>query len=189
MYQKMKKRKSKFQYEIKAERKNVISKGSILKKINNYLNSNINFKNIKKNIKLTASYISIVIMLWLISIYIISLFNDNSKNAIFDFQFFLLIQVIALIPICVFESFKNDESHEIKKKRFELYNFLSDSILLVIIGYLIFFSEMAEKTNMVQTILTKSKNILILIALLSTPIKIYYSTKLFLFSRKESARK
>lgn len=189
MYQKMKKRKSKFQYEIKAERKNVISKASIFKKINNYLNFNNNFKNKINKIKPTASYIIMVLVLLIFSLFIISLFNDDSKNAIFDFQFFSIIQVLTLIPIFVFESVRNNESHEDKKKRFELCDFILDSILLVIIGYLIVFSEMAEKTNMVKTTLTKSKNILILIVLLLTPIKIYYSTKLFRFSRKENSRK
>ena len=83
----------------------------------------------------------------------------------------------------------NNDSQKTKKKKFELYVFILDSILLVILGYLIVFSEMAEKTNMVKTILTRSKNILNVIVLFLTPIKIYYSFQFFRYSRKEDDRK
>ena len=189
MYKKMRKRNSKFQYGIKAERKNVVKERTILKKINDCLKVKTNFKNIINKIKSFVSSAVIVVVLYIFSLFVISSFSDGSNNAIFDFQFILVIQAITLIPIFVVESNRNKESHKIKKRRFELYVFVLDSLLLVILGYLIVFSEMAEKTKMVKTILTESNNILKLIVLLLTPIKIYYSIKSFQYSRDENARK
>ena len=185
----MRKRNSKFQYGIKAERKNVVKERSILKKNNDCLNFKINVKNIINRIKSFVSSAIIVVVLYIFSLFVISSFSDGSNNAIFDFQFILVIQAITLIPIFVVESNRNKESHENKKRRFELYVFVLDSLLLVIIGYLIVFSEMAEKTKMVKTILTESNNILKLIVLLLTPIKIYYSIQSFQYSRDKNARK
>ena len=177
-----KKRNSKFQYGVRSKSNNKVASEistSINNKVANEISTSINKK----------EFIIVLFVIYSIELYIISIFNDNTKKAIVDFQLVLLILSLVLTPICLWQIIMNSDSKKKKKKKLELNVFILDSILLVILGYLIVFSEMAEKTGMVRTILTNSNNFLNLIVLLLTPIKIYYSIQLFWYSRKEDTIK
>lgn len=188
-----KKRNSKFQYGVRSKCNNKVSNetSTFEKNIENKNNRLMmgNFLNKLKNIKKKIVLIVVSLVLIIFELSFISLFNDNTKRAITDYQFILTTLSFVLTPIVVKRSIMNNDSQKVEKKKLELCDFILDSVLLVILGYLVVFSEMAEKTNMVKTILTESKNILNLIILLLTPIKIYYSSLLFHYSRKEGARK
>lgn len=187
-----KKRSSKFQYGVRSKSNKVVSEISTIEK--NIENKNNRskvgiFLNFFKKIKELIYFLVILIVFYFYELSFISLFNENTKGAIFDFQLIIVVILFVLTPICLWQLIMNNDSQKIKKKKFELYNFILDSILLVILGYLIVFSEMAENTNMIKTILTKNKNIFNAIVLFLTPIKIYYSIQFFRYSRKEDDRK
>lgn len=181
-----KKRNSKFQYGGRSKSNNKVEseKSTFEKNIENKNNRSTKRKN-----KDFFSYISLVIVFIICGLYFISLFNDNTKKAIVDYQLILTFILFFLTPFCLWDFMMDNDSQKIKKKKFELYVFILDSIILVILGYLIVFSETAEGTKMVRTILTGSKNILKVIVLILTPLKIYYSSRLFHYSRKEDDRK
>lgn len=189
-----KKRNSKFLYGVRSKSNNKVEseKSTFEKNIenkNNRLKIGIIFNDSKRKNKDLFLFFVLLIVFYIYELSFISFFNDNTKGAISDFQLILTIIFFVLTPICLWQIIMNNDSQKTKKKKFELYVFILDSILLVILGYLIVFSEMAEKTNMVKTILTRSKNILNVIVLFLTPIKIYYSFQFFRYSRKEDDRK
>lgn len=189
-----KKRNSKFLYGIRSKSNNKVEseKSTFEKNIenkNNRLKIGIILNDSKRKNKDLFLFFVLLIVFYIYELSFISFFNDNTKGAISDFQLILTIILFVLTPICLWQIIMNNDSQKTKKKKFELYVFILDSILLVILGYLIVFSEMAEKTNMVKTILTRSKNILNVIVLFLTPIKIYYSFQFFRYSRKEDDRK
>ena len=196
------KRNSKFQYGIKSHSNNVVNGISIFDK--NIDNKDIDNKDIdnkdsllfneknsnsKKNkIKEFLSFLLLLMILYIFELCFIAIFNDNEHGVIYDFQFLLTFIALGLTPIWLWQNIMNKDSHEIKKKKFELCDFIFDSVLIVIVGYLIGYSEMVEKTKMAKTILTSSKNLLEMIIILITPIKIYFSIQLFRYSRKENAK-
>lgn len=189
-----KKRNSKFLYGVRSKSNNKVEseKSTFEKNIENKnkrLKIGIILNDSKRKNKDLFLFFVLLIVLYIYELSFISFFNDNTKGAISDFQLILTIILFVLTPICLWQIIMNNDSQKTKKKKFELYVFILDSILLVILGYLIVFSEMAEKTNMVKTILTRSKNILNVIVLFLTPIKIYYSFQFFRYSRKEDDRK
>ena len=188
----MKKRRNrKYQYGIKLRsKKKGINSGHINTKDKEEVIISSNNKKIDSIKTIALDMLTFLALLSLVYIFeILFISYIASPNEMSDIILLLFLFLYSISPFFIWHGIIDRDSDKVKKEKFELYDLIVGTLLVVSLGYVTSIIGLSEATKIRLTLYPQLQRILELAVILLTPVKLYYSVQKFRYSRKATIEK